>query len=191
MTPEHPEESRGERVTPIHDIRARITASLRAIPDFPVAGVVFRDVTPLLADGPLFRAVTDALAAPFRGSRVTCVAAIESRGFIFGAPVAQALGVGLVPVRKPGKLPYHTESVDYTLEYGTATLEVHVDAWRPGDRILVVDDVLATGGTALATCELIERSGAQVVGLAFLLSLGALPGVARLADRRTEVLVEL
>ena len=170
------------------DLHAGIVAAIRAIPDFPIPGVTFRDITPLLADGELFRAVTNKLAGRFRNAGVTKVAAIESRGFILGAPVAQALGVGLVPVRKSGKLPHRTHSVEYALEYGTATLEAHVDACKSEDRVLIVDDVLATGGTALATCELVERSGATVAGLAFLLALEELPGMKRLAGRETEIL---
>lgn len=166
-----------------------VRARIREIADFPVPGVSFKDITPVLADGTLFPAVTGQMAALFGGAGVTRVAAIESRGFVFGAPVAQELRVGLVPVRKAGKLPYRTESVSYELEYGHATLEVHADAWGAGDRVLVVDDVLATGGTALATCDLVERMGATVSGLVFLLSLRALGGEERLAGLRVETIL--
>lgn len=174
---------------PPSEVAAAIAGAIRGIPDFPIPGVMFRDITPLLGDAKLFRAATDELASRFADTGVTMVVAIESRGFILGAPVAQALGVGLVPVRKTGKLPHTTRSVEYSLEYGTAALEMHLDALRPGDRVLVVDDVLATGGTALATCELVEVAGAEVVGLGFLLALDDLPGIAALSGRHTEVLV--
>ncbi len=170
-------------------LESEVRRTIREIADFPVAGVSFKDITPVLADGALFQAVTDEIARRFAGTGVSHVAAIESRGFLFGAPVAQALGVGLVPVRKVGKLPHRTERVDYALEYGTAAIEVHVDAWRMGDSVLVVDDVLATGGTAEAACQLVERMGARVAGLAFLLSLTYLSGEERLRDRRVETLV--
>ena len=162
----------------------RVRAAIRTIPDFPRPGILFRDITPLLSDAATFRLATDEMAAPFEGAGVTHVAAIESRGFLFAAPIAQRMGVGLVPVRKLGKLPYRTEQVEYALEYGASALEVHVDAWGPGDRVLVVDDVLATGGTADAVCTLVERMGGEVVGLAFLLELAALGGAERLAGRR-------
>lgn len=171
------------------DLANALRESIREIADFPEPGVGFKDITPVLADAALFRAVTDELAARYAAAGVTRVAAIESRGFLFGAPVAQALGVGLAPVRKVGKLPYRTERVDYSLEYGNATIEAHVDAWGGSDRILIVDDVLATGGTAEAACQLVERMGAQVVGLAFLLSLSFLPGEERLSGRRVETLI--
>ncbi len=150
------------------------------VPDFPEPGILFRDVTPLLENGAGLRSAVDALAAAF--TNVEVVAGIESRGFIFGAPVAYALGVGMVPVRKPGKLPRATASADYALEYGTNTLQLHRDAVTPGQRVLVVDDVLATGGTAAATVTLIEELGAQVTGVAVLIELTALGGRAKLGD---------
>ncbi|MFN8662601.1 MAG: adenine phosphoribosyltransferase [Thermomicrobiales bacterium] len=150
------------------------------VPDFPEPGILFRDVTPLLENGAGLRSAVDALAAAF--TNVDVVAGIESRGFIFGAPVAYALGVGMVPVRKPGKLPRATASADYALEYGTNTLQLHRDAVTPGQRVLVVDDVLATGGTAAATVTLIEELGAQVTGVAVLIELTALGGRAKLGD---------
>lgn len=170
-------------------LEPRLRRTIREIPDFPLAGVSFKDITPVLSDSELFRAVTDELAGRFAEAGVTHVGAIESRGFLFGAPIAQTLGASLVPVRKVGKLPHLTERVDYALEYGTAGIEVHVDAWGAGDRVLIVDDVLATGGTAEAACQLVERMSAQVVGLALLLSIGALAGADRLRGRRMEVLI--
>ena len=157
-----------------------ITTLVRDIPDYPQRGVVFKDITPLLADGQAFGAVIDALAAAY--GPVDKVAGIEARGFILAAPVALRLGAGFVPVRKKGKLPGATLAQDYQLEYGTATVEVLADAFDPADRVLVIDDVLATGGTARATADLVHRAGAQVVGIAVLLELSFLGGRARLAD---------
>jgi adenine phosphoribosyltransferase len=154
---------------------------IRAIPDFPQPGVTFRDLTPLMGDAWALRAAVVALVAPFRDARVAVVAGIEARGFIFGALAAWQLGTGFVPLRKPGKLPSEVEAVTYTLEYGTASLEVHRDALGAGQRVLLVDDVLATGGTAAASAALLERLGATIVGCAFLLELAALGGRARLA----------
>ncbi|GAB4004730.1 adenine phosphoribosyltransferase [Nocardioides ultimimeridianus] len=153
---------------------------VRDVPDFPQPGVMFKDIMPLLADPEGFRTVVATLADAGRDHTgavvVDKVIGMESRGFILGAPVALALGVGFVPARKPGKLPGETHAVSYALEYGEATLEIQGDALRPGERILVIDDVLATGGTARATCELIERAGAVVHRLAFLMELSFLPG---------------
>jgi adenine phosphoribosyltransferase len=162
---------------------------IRDVPDFPTKGIIFKDVTPLLADADLFRRATAALAAPFVGDRITHVVAIEARGFIFAGPVAQQLGVGLIPVRKAGKLPWHTERAEYALEYGTGVLEIHRDACGEAMRVLVVDDVLATGGTAAATAALVERLGATVVGFAFLIELGFLHGRSALAGRRIEAVL--
>jgi adenine phosphoribosyltransferase len=155
-----------------------ITTLVRDVPDYPQPGVVFKDITPLLADGPAFTAVIDALAALY--GPVDKVAGIEARGFILAAPVACQLGAGFVPIRKQGKLPGATFAQDYDLEYGTATIEVLTDAFAPSDRVLVIDDVLATGGTARATASLIQRTGAEVVGLAVLLELSFLNGRAKL-----------
>jgi adenine phosphoribosyltransferase len=155
-----------------------ITTLVRDVPDYPRPGVVFKDITPLLADGPAFAAVIDALAALY--GPVDKVAGIEARGFILAAPVACRLGAGFVPIRKQGKLPGATFAQDYDLEYGTATIEVLTDAFAPSDRVLVIDDVLATGGTAQATASLIQRTGAEVVGLAVLLELSFLNGRAKL-----------
>ena len=171
-------------------LQQRLTATLRVVPDFPSPGIMFQDVTPVLADAGLLREAMAALAAPWRDAGVTHVAGIESRGFIFGAPIAMALGAGFIPVRKPGKLPYERATLDYELEYGNGRLEVHVDACPHPARVLVVDDVLATGGTAKAACELIEAVGGTVVGCGFLLAIRALAGQQRLEGRRVEVLVQ-
>jgi adenine phosphoribosyltransferase len=156
-----------------------ISTLIRDVPDYPQVGVVFKDITPLLADGKAFAAVVDALAVTY--GPVDKVAGIEARGFIFAAPVANRLGVGFVPIRKQGKLPGATFAEDYDLEYGTATIEVLTDAFVPGERVLVIDDVLATGGTARATADLVQRAGARVAGLAVLLELSFLNGRAKLA----------
>jgi adenine phosphoribosyltransferase len=158
------------------DLRARLLARVRDVPDFPTPGIVFKDVTPLLADAEAFAAAVEGLAAPFRDERPDKVAGIEARGFIFGAPVAQLLGVGFVPVRKKGKLPGDVVAASYDLEYGSATIEVTADAFAAGDRVLIVDDVLATGGTAAATVQLIRQCGAEVVGIVVVMELGFLHG---------------
>jgi adenine phosphoribosyltransferase len=158
-----------------------LSALVRAVPDFPIPGVTFRDLTGLMADATALQLSAAALAGPFRAGRVERVAGIEARGFVFGALVARELGVGFVPLRKPGKLPAAVESVSYALEYGTATLEVHRDALQPGMRVLLVDDVLATGGTAGAAVDLLRRIGGEVTGAAFLMELPSLAGRARLA----------
>jgi len=160
--------------------------AIRDVPDFPKPGIIFKDITPLLADGRMFRAACDAMAAPFRDQGIGVVAAIESRGFILGGPIAAALGVGLVPIRKVGKLPFESRRVTYALEYGTDALEVHVDACLERGNVLIVDDVLATGGTAAAACELIESVGGTVKGCSFLIALSFLEGAQRLAGRRIE-----
>ena len=157
-----------------------ITTLVRDVPDYPQVGVVFKDITPLLADGKAFAAVVDALAATY--APVDKVAGIEARGFILAAPVACCLGAGFVPIRKKGKLPGATFAQDYELEYGTATIEVLTDAFVPAERVLVIDDVLATGGTARATADLVQRAGARVAGLAVLLELSVLHGRAKLTD---------
>lgn len=159
----------------------QLLAGIRDIPDFPKKGIVFKDITPLLQDAALFRQAIQEMARRVRELRPTHVVAIESRGFIFGAPLAVELGAGLVIVRKPNKLPYKTESLEYALEYGTDRLEMHVDALRAGDRVVVVDDLLATGGTAEATARLVEKLGAKVEALAFFSELGFLPGRQKLS----------
>jgi adenine phosphoribosyltransferase len=151
-----------------------ISAAIRDIPDYPQPGVVFKDITPLLADGAAFAAVVGALAAGH--GRIDKVVGIEARGFILAAPVACKLGAGFVPVRKQGKLPGPTHVQSYELEYGTATIEVHTDAFRPGERVLIIDDVLATGGTAAATAELVRRSGGEIAAVTVLLELSFLNG---------------
>jgi adenine phosphoribosyltransferase len=160
--------------------------AIRDVPDFPKPGVIFKDITPLLANGGLFPRACEQMAAPFRNAGVTLIAAIESRGFLLGGAVAQALGVGIIPIRKVGKLPYTTRRVTYQLEYGTDALEVHIDACAKDADVLIVDDVLATGGTAAAACELIESVGGRVVGCSFLIALSFLNGASRLAGRRVE-----
>jgi adenine phosphoribosyltransferase len=159
---------------------ARIKDLIRDIPDFPKAGVVFKDLTPLLANAEGLAGCTDALAERFAHAGVDKVIGVEARGFIIAAPVAYRLGAGFVPVRKKGKLPFEVYSDTYQLEYGTDTLEVHSDALRPGERALVVDDVLATGGTAAATCRLVGKLGAHVIGFGCVLELGFLGGRKRL-----------
>jgi adenine phosphoribosyltransferase len=155
-----------------------IQARIRDIPDYPHEGVLFKDITPLLGDGTAFRRVIAALAEGHAG--VDKVAGIEARGFILAAPVASLLGSGFVPIRKQGKLPAATYAESYSLEYGTATIEVHRDAFEPGERVLLIDDVLATGGTAAASAELVARSGATIAGIVVLLELGFLSGRSRL-----------
>jgi adenine phosphoribosyltransferase len=164
------------------DLGALIDARVRDVPDFPKPGVLFKDITPLLDDHELFTAVVHALAGVGRAADGTTavdkVVGMEARGFILAAPVALALGVGFVPVRKPGKLPWRTHRVSYDLEYGSETLEMHVDAIAPGERVLLVDDVLATGGTAHAAAELVSACGGTTIGLAVLLELAFLAGRA-------------
>jgi adenine phosphoribosyltransferase len=169
------------------DLSALILSRIRDIPDYPQPGVMFKDITPLLADGPAFGQVVTALAGVYPG--VDKVAGIEARGFILAAPVACALGSGFVPIRKQGKLPGPSYAETYALEYGTATIEVHQDAFAPGDRVLLVDDVLATGGTAAASADLVRRSGATVAGIVVLLELGFLDGRARLPGLPVSALV--
>ncbi len=149
---------------------------IRDVPDFPTPGILFKDITPLLDDAEAFRWAADEMADRFSDTQADRVVGVEARGFILGAAVAYRLGLGFVPVRKPGKLPYDTRAVDYQLEYGTASLEAHTDALSPGQRALIVDDVLATGGTAAAAVELVGASGAEVAGMAFLIELGFLSG---------------
>jgi adenine phosphoribosyltransferase len=163
-----------------------LRVAIRDVPDFPKPGIVFKDITPLLADASLFRAACESMAAPFRGDGIDIVAAVESRGFMLAGPIAVALGAGLVPIRKVGKLPYERRRVEYELEYGIDALEVHVDACAGRGRVLIVDDVLATGGTAAAACTLIESVGGTVAGCSFLIALGFLGGAERLGGRRLE-----
>jgi adenine phosphoribosyltransferase len=169
---------------------ARLSALIREVPDFPKPGINFYDVTTLLRDATGFRLAVDCMAAPFRSTGVEAVVGIESRGFIFAAPIARELGCGFVPVRKPGKLPAATLRQEYALEYGTDAVEIHADAVTSGQRVLVVDDLLATGGTMAATCQLLERLRATVCGVSFLIELRALGGRARLAGRLLESVIQ-
>jgi len=153
-----------------------VQSYIRAIPDFPLPGILFRDITPLLKDKQAFKAAIDLFVDKYKQAGINHVVCIEARGYMLGAPLAYAIGAGFVPVRKPGKLPYSKLSESYALEYGTNSLEVHADALGNGDRVLVVDDLLATGGTAAATRRLLERLGADVAGFAFLIELEALNG---------------
>jgi len=166
---------------------------VRDVPDFPEPGILFKDLTPLLGDPEAFRFSVDALAdwSTTLAGPVTKVVGVEARGFTFAAGVAYRLGIGLVPVRKPGKLPHDTVAETYELEYGTDTLEAHRDAVEPGESVLVVDDVLATGGTAAATCRLLESLGGRVAGLAFVVELGFLDGRAKLPDHELFSLLTL
>jgi adenine phosphoribosyltransferase len=163
--------------------------AIRDIPDFPKKGIVFKDITPVLADPHLFREVVDALAARWGKERIGKVVGIESRGFLFAAPLAYAIGAGLAVVRKPGKLPYQTIREIYSLEYGEDALELHVDAVGPGERVLVMDDLLATGGTAEAVGRLLTRQGADLVGYSFVVELSFLNGARRLGPGKVHALV--
>jgi len=167
----------------------RLAEHVRAIHDYPRPGVVFRDITPLLGDAAALRSTVDAMADRFAGTPIDRVIGIEARGFILGAPLALALGAGFVPIRKAGKLPWAVVREEYQLEYGFDKLEIHRDALHPGERILVVDDVLATGGTAAAACRLCDVLGADVVGLAVLIEIAGLSGRDRLTGRRVESLL--
>jgi adenine phosphoribosyltransferase len=166
-----------------------VRRTIRDVKDFPKPGIVFKDVTPVLLDAKLFGEAVELMASPYRDTRISRVVSIESRGFLFGAPIALELGAGLVPIRKPGKLPAATQRVEYALEYGTDALEIHHDAIQAGDRVLVVDDVLATGGTANAAAQLVGRTGASVLGFSFLIELDFLNGRQRLQGRRVEALL--
>ncbi len=160
------------------DLRAKI----REIPDFPKPGILFYDITTLLKDADAFREVIDRMAEMVKDERIDLVVGMESRGFIFAAPLADRLGAGFVPVRKLGKLPAETLEVEYDLEYGTATLEIHRDAIQAGQRVLIVDDLLATGGTVLGTIELVSRLGGEIAGLSFMVELSGLHGREKLGD---------
>ena len=156
--------------------------SIRSIPDYPKPGIVFRDITTLLSDPRAFRRAVDALVHPYAGGRIDQVAGIEARGFILGGAVAHQLSAGFVPVRKKGKLPHKTVSIAYTLEYGTDELEIHVDAIKPGDRVLLVDDLIATGGTATAAVNLLRQIGAEVVAACFVIDLPEIGGAQKLRE---------
>ncbi len=176
--------------SPTPSLAERLGARLRVVPDFPSKGIMFQDVTPVLADAELFKETIDAMIAPWRGQGITHVVGIESRGFIFAAPIALALGAGFVPIRKPGKLPWRRATRDYALEYGSGQLEMHEDACPAGALVLIVDDVMATGGTSRAACELVEAVGGEVVGCGFFLEISALNGREQLGGRRINVLIE-
>ena len=169
----------------IRELRARV----RDIPDFPKPGILFRDLTPLMGHGPSFRTCVELLAARVAAHRPDVVVAVESRGFIFGAAVAAALGLAFAPVRKPGKLPFTTNQRTYDLEYGTDSLEMHADAVRPGSRVVIVDDLLATGGTAAATADLVREQQGHIIGFAFVVELAALGGRARLPGAAIDALI--
>lgn len=163
---------------------------IRNVPDFPVPGILFRDITPLLADPEALRVAVEAMTEPWQGRGVQLVAAMEARGFMFGASMALRLGAGFVPVRKEGKLPWRTRSVRYTLEYRSDVLHIHEDAIEPGQRVLVVDDVIATGGTAAAVVDLVEQLGGEVVGAQFLVELAGLKGRALLGGREVRSVIK-
>lgn len=167
-----------------------LRAYIRDIPDFPKPGILFRDITPLLATPIAFREAIERLADAFRNTELEAIVTAEARGFLFAAPLAMELGLGLVPIRKAGKLPYETHKLSYDLEYGSDSLEMHVDGIRAGDRVLVVDDLLATGGTIEACCQLVERNGAQVTTCVFAIELMGLAGRERIAPRPTFSLIQ-
>lgn len=167
----------------------RLEAKIRAIPDFPQPGIVFRDITPLVADPTTLQLAVYQMINPFLGEPINAVAGMEARGFIFGSLAAWELRVGFVPLRKPGKLPFDVESESYDLEYGATALEVHTDAVKPGDRVLLMDDLIATGGTASASCQLLEKIGAEIVACVFLIELDDLRGRDRLNRYRVHSLL--
>jgi adenine phosphoribosyltransferase len=169
---------------------SRLKAAVRDVPDFPKPGILFKDITPILADPELFKAAVDTLAERHRGSSIRKVAVIDARGFLFGSALAYQLGAGLVPIRKKGKLPYRTIEESYALEYGTATLAVHMDAFAPGEPVLLVDDLLATGGTAAASASLIERAGGRVAEIDFLIELAFLKGREKLAPHPVYAVIQ-
>ena len=171
------------------EVAALVASRVLDVADFPKPGIMFKDLMPLFADGPVFRQVVDGIVERQGRDTFDVVVGIEARGFVLAAAVAYAVGVGVVPVRKAGKLPRAAHAASYALEYGEATLEVHEDAFAPGQRVLILDDVLATGGTALATLELVERAGGQVAGFTVLLELGFLDGRRRLAGRPLHALL--
>ncbi len=160
----------------------RLIDNIRDIPDFPKPGIIFKDITPLMKDPAALKLAVNLLVQPFLGKHITAVAGMEARGFIFGSLVAWELGLPFIPLRKPGKLPYDVHSVSYDLEYGSASLEAHIDAFAATDRVLLIDDLLATGGTAKASCDLVEKLGAKIVACAFVVELDFLEGRNKLSD---------
>jgi adenine phosphoribosyltransferase len=173
------------------DFLHRLTSTIRDVKDFPKPGIIFKDITPVLQQPALFKELVAHLAAPWRTDGITKIAAVESRGFIFGAPLALELGAGLCLVRKAGKLPHEAHRASYALEYGEATVELHKDAVKPGDKVLIVDDLLATGGTAQAAQKLVGVCGGKVIGYSFVIELAFLKGAEKLAPARIESLVRL
>ncbi|OGP81765.1 MAG: adenine phosphoribosyltransferase [Deltaproteobacteria bacterium RBG_13_65_10] len=171
------------------DAREHIRHLIRDISDFPKKGILFKDITPLLQDPKGMKLAVDLMGEPFEGAGVDVVLGIESRGYLFAAPLAYKLGAGLVLVRKPGKLPYKTLSAEYELEYGKDTIEIHEDAIKPGQRVLLVDDLIATGGTAAAALELVKKAGGEVVALTFLIELGVLAGREKLSPHPINVVL--
>ncbi len=171
-------------------VAEELRAKIREVPDFPKPGILFYDITTLLKDPAAYRDAVDLMIAPYRSEKIDIVVGMESRGFIFSGPIAYNIGAGLAPVRKLGKLPAETLSVEYALEYGSNTLEIHRDAIKPGQRVLIVDDLLATGGTVQGTIELVQRLRGEIVGLAFLVELLFLKGRERLEGYRTESVVQ-
>jgi len=174
-------------INPVEDLKDHI----RSIPDFPKKGILFRDITTLLGNGQAFKTVVDNLKKRYEPMGIQKIVGVESRGFILAAPLAYALGAGLVPVRKKGKLPFHTASVTYDLEYGQDTLQMHTDAIRPHEKTLIIDDLLATGGTAKATCQLVEQLEGEVAGVGFLIELTALKGRSTLGNYDIFSLIQL
>ena len=172
------------------NLKEQIKSTIRDVPDFPKPGILFKDITPLLQDPKAFDAVLNAFEERYCGRRVDCVAGIESRGFVFGAPLANRLKVPFIPIRKKGKLPYKSVQETYDLEYGTATIEMHVDAIRKGQQVLMIDDLLATGGTAAAACRLVEKQGGTIVECAFVVELAFLNGRQKLNGREVFSLVQ-
>lgn len=174
----------------MNDPTARLKAAVRDVPDFPIKGILFKDITPILSDAKLLAEAVDWFVGQARAQEIGAIVGIDARGFIFSGAVAHALGVGLVPVRKKGKLPYETISVRYALEYGENELQIHRDAFKKGQRAFIVDDLLATGGTALAAAQLAEKAGASVVGVSFLIELGFLKGREKLAGYRVSSAIQ-
>ena len=160
----------------------QVKAAIRDIPDFPKPGIIFKDITPVLADPDLFRSVIDLFSSRYADKGITKIAGIDARGFLFGGAIADRLGAGIVPIRKKGKLPYDTFEETYDLEYGSATLEIHKDAFEPGEKVVIVDDLLATGGTAAASAKLVRQAGGEVVEICFLIELAFLEGRKKLED---------
>ena len=171
-------------------LESALKATIRDVPDFPKPGILFKDITPVLADPRLFRRTIDWFAERYAGRHIDVVVGMESRGFLFGAPLAMELSAAFAPARKPGKLPYHSVGVEYDLEYGSARLEMHTDAIKTGQRVLIVDDLLATGGTALATAQLVSQLGGEVVACCFVVELAFLDGRARMGGTPVESILQ-